>query len=100
MGPSPPRWRRVCGVKKLIVPMTNAREAAVVAEVEVCGVTSLSEAVGIIYGVLEVEPVSPTLEDITERISRYAVDFAEVRGEEFSKRALVVAVACWPTCSF
>ena len=84
---------RDCGVKKLIVPMTNAREAAAVAEVEVYGVTSLSEAVGIISGAMEVEPVSPPLDDIATRMNRYDVDFADVRGQEFAKRALVVAAA-------
>ncbi len=84
---------RDCGVKKLIVPMTNAREAAAVAEVEVYGVTSLSEAVGIISGAMEVEPVSPALDDIATRMNRYDVDFADVRGQEFAKRALVVAAA-------
>ncbi len=84
---------RDLGVKKLIVPMINAREAAVVAEVEVYGVTSLAEAVGIISGALEVDPVSPPLDDIVARMNRYDVDFADVRGQEFAKRALIVAAA-------
>jgi magnesium chelatase family protein len=37
---------RARGVKRLIVPTENAREAAVVREVEVYGVASLAEAVG------------------------------------------------------
>jgi magnesium chelatase family protein len=41
---------RDLGVKRMIVPAANAREAAVVTELEVYGVTSLSEAVGILSG--------------------------------------------------
>ena len=41
---------RARGVTRLIVPAANAREAAVVREVEVYGVGSLAEAVGIVLG--------------------------------------------------
>src|SRR5437773_1085293 len=46
------------GLRKLIVPAANAREAAVVVETEVFGVNGLAEAVGLISGRIEVEPVS------------------------------------------
>src|SRR6185369_13845941 len=38
------------GIKRLIVPNVNANEASVVTEVEVFGVGSLSETVGILSG--------------------------------------------------
>src|SRR5438477_2337128 len=56
------------GVTKLLVPAANAREAAVVREIEVYGVTSLAEAVGVVAGAVDVEPVSPGLEDIEGRL--------------------------------
>ncbi len=84
---------RELGVKRLIVPAINAREAAVVTELEVFGVTSMSEAVGIISGAVEVDPVSPQLDLLSKKLNRYDVDFAEVRGQESAKRAVVVAMS-------
>ncbi len=84
---------RDLGIKKLIVPAENAREAAVVTEVEVYGVTSLAEAFGIISGAVEVDPVSPGIAEIEAKLNRYPVDFADVRGQEYAKRAMVIAAA-------
>src|ERR687888_1097367 len=51
-------------VPKLIVPAANAREAAVVQEVAVFGVTSLAEAVGILSGQLGAEPVASNIDEL------------------------------------
>jgi magnesium chelatase family protein len=81
------------GIKKLLVPAANAREAAVVAEVTVFGANTLSEAVGILSGQLDAEPVTVRAEELAARLNTYDIDFADVRGQEFAKRALVVAAS-------
>jgi magnesium chelatase family protein len=81
------------GIPKLIVPLANAREAAVVKSVEVYGVTSLAEAVGLIKGELQAAPALAEVDRLFARLNSYEIDFADVRGQEFAKRALVVAAS-------
>jgi len=81
------------GVKRLLAPAENAREAAVVEGVDVYAVRSLAEAVGVVTGQLDVEPTSAGIAEAFGRLNRYAVDFADVRGQETAKRALVVSAS-------
>ena len=81
------------GIPKLLVPTANAREAAVVEAIAVYGIGTLAEAVGILSGQLQAEPVASQVDDLFAKLNHYDVDFADVRGQEFAKRALVVSAA-------
>jgi magnesium chelatase family protein len=81
------------GVKKLLTPEANAREAAVVQELEVYSATSLAEAVGLITGQVDIDPVASDADTFDEARSPYDVDFKDVRGQEFAKRAMVIAAS-------
>ncbi len=81
------------GQRGLIVPRENAQEAAVVDGIEVYGVDSLAQAVGFVAGELPLEPTNVDLDQLFAQAASYDVDFADVRGQEHVKRALLIAAA-------
>jgi len=81
------------GIHGLIVPRENAEEAAVVDGVQVYGISSLAEAVGFLAAQLPLEPTQVDLPAMFALAARYDADFADVRGQEHVKRALLVAAA-------
>lgn len=81
------------GMQGVIVPEANAREASVVGGLDVYGVSSLAEVVGLVTGMLDVPPEAPVDVEALIEGSRPPVDFADVRGQETVKRAITVAAA-------
>lgn len=82
------------GFKGFILPQQNAKEAAVVDNIEVLGVNTIKDVIDFMNGKKEIEPtVINTKDDFYAGQQRFDFDFSEVRGQENVKRALEVAAA-------
>ena len=83
---------RKMGFKKLIVPIDNVTEAAVVNRIDVYGVSNLREAVGVVTDDTELQPtVIDTRRIFAEQAEAFDFDFSEVKGQDTVKRAFEVA---------
>ncbi len=80
--------------KGLIVPKHNIREAAVVNNIDVYGMESITDVISFFNGGTSVAPtVVDTRKEFYDHQSSFEFDFADVRGQESVKRALEVAAA-------
>ena len=82
------------GFKNFIVPKVNAREAAIVNDLNVFGVNNLSEAVDLITGQSKLAPTFvETRDEFFHNQRKLDADFSDVKGQANIKRALEIAAA-------
>nr|WP_221283279.1 YifB family Mg chelatase-like AAA ATPase [Mucilaginibacter lappiensis] len=82
------------GFKGFILPKQNAREAAIVNDLEVYGVDNIKEVARFFNGDVNIErEIVNTREEFYNSLSNYDSDFSEVKGQENIKRALEIAAA-------
>jgi magnesium chelatase family protein len=80
--------------KGFILPKANAREAAIVNDLNIYGVENLREAIEVLSGETDIAPLAVnTRDEFNKNLDNYSVDFSDVRGQENIKRALELAAA-------
>jgi magnesium chelatase family protein len=88
---------RAKGISNLIIPASNAREAAVVEGVNVYPVKSLLEVRELLnsaaLGGITAVPLKVETTDLLNEMQHFPFDFKDVRGQQVAKRALEVAAA-------
>jgi len=80
-------------INSLIVPESNAREAAVVSGVSVYPVKTLFDVINLVSRGNGVQPLHVDTDSLLGETSEFLVDFKDVRGQLTAKRALEVSCA-------
>lgn len=82
------------GFKGIILPETNAEEAAIVGDLAVYGVRTLTEAIGLLNNESDLQPlkIDPHT-GFGATISDNSIDFKDVKGQVAIKRAFEIAAA-------
>lgn len=79
------------GIKKVIVPLQNADEAAFVSGIEVYPARNLKEVADHLNETVLINSISGS--SMISQTEHYLVDFADVKGQEEVKRAIMISVA-------
>jgi magnesium chelatase family protein len=77
------------GLKRILIPPENAKEAAVVEGIEVIAPKSLAEAIDFLRGDIDLSPVQPSEDGFGQEY----LDLRDVKGQVAAKRALEIAAA-------
>ncbi|MEX0848677.1 MAG: YifB family Mg chelatase-like AAA ATPase [Candidatus Dependentiae bacterium] len=81
------------GMKRIVLPKANAKEAALIDGIEIIGVDHLTEVVGYIRNEITIAPTKTQFANYIKKNRNYSIDFDQVKGQRMAKRALQIAAA-------